>query len=260
MLAGRAALVTGSTSGIGLGIAKVLAANGAHVMLNGFGDAGEIEALRAGLEKEHGVRVAYSGANLMERSEVDDLVSLTKDQLGSVDILVNNAGIQHVAPVRSFPTDKWDALLALNLSSCFHSIQSALPHMEERGFGRIINVSSVHGKVASTGKSAYVAAKHGLIGLTKVVALEYAGTGITANSICPGWVLTPLVQAQVDARAAEHGLSTAEAEAALLGEKQPSKQFATPEQVGGLAAYLASDAAAQVTGTDIPIDGGWTAQ
>lgn len=258
MLKGRNAVVTGSTSGIGLGIARSLAAQGCGIMLNGFGDG--IEDLRAGMEKEFGVTVLYNGADL---SKADDCVALVEDaqkRLGSVDILVNNAGIQHVDPVQNFPAARWDAVIAINLSSAFHTIRAALPAMQAKNWGRLINVASVHGQVASINKSAYVAAKHGIVGLTKVVALENAETGITCNAICPGWVLTPLVQKQIDARAAAQGLSVADAGRDLLSEKQPSKRFTTPEQLGELAVFLCSDAAGNMTGTNLTMDGGWTAQ
>jgi 3-hydroxybutyrate dehydrogenase len=258
-LKGRTALITGSTSGIGLGIARTLAAEGANIMLNGFGDAAMIEKERVSIEKDFGVRAAYNGADLSK----DDQVSIIEDtvaKLGSIDILVNNAGIQHVAPVDEFPVEKWDLIQALMLKSPFLLIRAALPHMKRKNWGRIVNISSAHGKVASAGKSAYVAAKHGLVGLSKVVALETAATGITSNCICPGWVLTPLVQKQVDALAAKDNLSPEQAKLKLLSEKQPSKEFVTPEQIGALAVFLCSEAAAQIRGTEISIDGGWTAQ
>ncbi len=259
-LEGKVALVTGSTSGIGLGIATALADAGAHVMLNGFGEAAEIERTRAELAAQTGRTVGHSGADMSRPEEIAALVEETRGQLGSLDVLVNNAGIQHVCPVDEFPRERWEAILAINLTACFHTIRAALPGMRERGWGRIVNVASVHGLVASAGKSAYVAAKHGLVGLTKVVALESAGTGVTCNAICPGWVLTPLGQQQVDAYAEREGVSDAEARAGLLAEKQPSRTFATPEQIGALAAFLCSDAAEQVTGASVPVDGDWTAQ
>jgi len=258
MLKGRNALVTGSTSGIGLGIARCFAAQGCGIMLNGFGDG--IEELRAGLEKEFGVKVLYNAADLSKAEECVALVEDAQKRLGSLDILVNNAGIQHVDAVENFPAARWDAVIAINLSSAFHTIRTALPAMKAKGWGRLINVASVHGQVASAYKSAYVAAKHGIVGLTKVVALENAETGITCNAICPGWVLTPLVQKQIDARAEAHGLSGAEAGRDLLSEKQPSKRFTTPEQLGELAVFLCSDAASNMTGTNLTMDGGWTAQ
>jgi 3-hydroxybutyrate dehydrogenase len=260
MLKGKAAIVTGSTSGIGLGIARALAGAGASVMLNGFGDAQEIERLRAGLAREFGVTVGVSGADMSKPEQVRSMVEQAAATLGGVDVLVNNAGIQHTAPVEAFPDDKWDAILAINLSAAFHAVKAVLPRMRERNWGRIINVASAHGLVASVQKVAYVAAKHGLVGLTKVVALETATTGITCNAICPGWVLTPLVQKQIDARAAAEKVSPKEAADELLREKQPSLAFATPEQIGGLALFLCSDAAAQIRGAALPVDGGWLAQ
>jgi len=259
-LTGRSAIVTGSTSGIGLGIAQALAQRGANVMLNGFGDAGEIEALRKRLAAEHGVQVAYSGADISVPAAVRDMVAAAIGAFGALDILVNNAGIQHTAPVDEFPEAKWDAILAINLSSNFHAIKAALPGMRQRNWGRIVNVASTHGLVASTNKAAYVAAKHGVLGLTKAVALETATTGITCNAICPGWVLTPLVQKQIDDLAAREKLSGEQARARLLGEKQPSLQFATPEQIGALTVFLCSDGAAQIRGAALPVDGAWLAQ
>ena len=260
MLKGKTAIVTGSTSGIGLGIARALGAAGANLMLNGFGDAAQIETLRAGLAKEFGVRVAYSGADMSKPEQIRQMVKDASAQLGTVDILVNNAGIQHTAPVESFPPERWDAVLAINLSSAFHAIQAALPGMKAGNWGRIVNIASTHGLIASAEKSAYVAAKHGLLGLTKVVALEMAKTNVTCNAICPGWVLTPLVQKQIDDRAERNGIAVEQAKADLLGEKQPSGEFATPEQIGALCVFLCSDAAAQVRGAAVPVDGGWVAQ
>lgn len=260
MLKGLNAIVTGSTSGIGLGIANVLAGKGANLVITGFGDAEAIEKERAGLEAKYGVKVVYSGADMSKPDDVKAMVELCVSELGSVDILVNNAGIQHTDAVEDFPADKWNAVIAINLSGIFFAIQAALPHMKAKGFGRIINIGSVHGLIASKHKAAYVAAKHGVVGLSKVVALENAGTGITSNTICPGWVHTPLVQKQIEAMAADQGISVEAATEKLLIEKQPSKQFATPEQMGELAAFLSSEAAAQITGTAIPVDGGWTAQ
>ncbi|MGZ5036290.1 MAG: 3-hydroxybutyrate dehydrogenase [Usitatibacter sp.] len=254
------ALVTGSTSGIGLGIARSLAARGMDVVLNGFGNAGEIEALRMRLAAEHGTRVGYSGADMSKPDQVRAMIADAVRDFGAVDVLVNNAGIQHTAPVHEFPVDRWDAILAINLSAAFHAIAAALPGMLARKWGRIVNVASVHGLVASTQKAAYVAAKHGVIGLTKVVALETATTGVTCNAICPGWVLTPLVQKQIDDLAARERLAADAARAKLLGEKQPSMEFATPEQIGALAAFLCSADAAQVRGAALPVDGGWLAQ
>jgi 3-hydroxybutyrate dehydrogenase len=260
MLKGKTAIVTGSTSGIGLGIARALGAEGANLMLNGFGDAAQIESLRAGLAGEFGVKVAYSGADMSRPEQIRQMVKDASAQLGSVDILVNNAGIQHTAPVESFPPERWDAVLAINLSSAFHAIQAVLPGMKSSNWGRIVNIASTHGLIASVEKSAYVAAKHGLLGLTKVVALEMAKTNVTCNAICPGWVLTPLVQKQIEDRAERNGIAVERAKADLLGEKQPSGEFATPEQIGALCVFLCSDAAAQVRGAAVPVDGGWVAQ
>lgn len=256
----RVAVVTGSTSGIGLGIARALAIAGADVMLNGFGDEGQIEATRRELELEHRVKARYNPADLAKPDAVESLIDVTTRELGRVDILVNNAGIQFTAPVQSFPADRWDAVLAINLSAAFYSTRAVLPQMLERNWGRIVNVASVHGLVASTQKAAYVAAKHGLIGLTKVVALETAPTGVTCNAICPGWVLTPLVQRQIDDLAARGGLGLDAAQRQLLCEKQPSLEFATPEQIGALTVFLCSDSAAQIRGAAIPVDGAWLAQ
>ncbi|EJO31848.1 3-hydroxybutyrate dehydrogenase [Achromobacter marplatensis] len=260
MLKGKVALVTGSTSGIGLGIATAFAQQGADIVLNGFGDAAEIEKVRAGLADKHGVKVIYDGADLSKGDAVRGLVESAVRQLGRIDILVNNAGIQHTALIEDFPAEKWDAILALNLSAVFHGTAAALPYMKKQGFGRIINIASAHGLVASANKSAYVAAKHGVVGFTKVTALETAGQGITANSICPGWVRTPLVEKQITALAEKNGVDQETAARELLSEKQPSLQFVTPEQLGGTAVFLASDAAAQITGTSVSVDGGWTAR
>jgi 3-hydroxybutyrate dehydrogenase len=260
MLKGKTAIVTGSTSGIGLGIARALGGAGTHLMLNGFGEAAQIEALRAGLAKEFGVKVAYNGADMSKPDQIHAMVKAAVEELGSVDILVNNAGIQHTAPVESFPHDRWDAVIAINLSSAFHATQAALPGMKARNWGRIVNIASTHGLIASVEKSAYVAAKHGVLGLTKTVALEMARTGITCNAICPGWVLTPLVQKQIDARAEREGIAVEQAKRDLLAEKQPSGEFATPEQIGALCVFLCSEAAAQIRGAAMPVDGGWLAQ
>ncbi len=259
-LKGKVAVVTGSTSGIGLGIARSLAAEGANILLNGFGDAGEISDLRRAVAAKHGVRVDYSNADLSNAQAVAAMVEQATSELGRVDILVNNAGIQHTAPVHEFPPEKWNGIIAINLSAAFHAIRMALPQMLKRNWGRIINIASTHGLVASTHKAAYVAAKHGLVGLTKVVALETATTGVTCNAICPGWVLTPLVQKQIDELAARERLSPEAAATRLLGEKQPSQAFATPAQIGAIAVFLCSDAAAQIRGAALPVDGGWTAQ
>jgi 3-hydroxybutyrate dehydrogenase len=257
---GRVAVVTGSTSGIGLGIARALAGAGADIMLNGFGDPGEIERLRREIADTFKVRAAYSGADMSRPAEIEAMVRQAESELGSVDVLVNNAGIQHTALVQDFPVERWDAIIAINLSAAFHAARAALPGMLKRNWGRIVNIASAHGLVASVQKSAYVAAKHGLVGLTKVIALETATTGVTCNAICPGWVLTPLVQKQIDARAEKEGIPVDKAKLELLGEKQPSLEFVTPEQIGGLALFLCSDAAAQIRGQALGIDGGWTAQ
>ena len=259
-LLGKNAVVTGSTSGIGRAIATRYASEGANVMLNGFGNAAEIEELRSGLEKSHGVKARYHGADMSKPAEIREMVQAAEKAFGAVDILVNNAGIQHVAPIDQFPEDRWDAIIAINLSSNFHAIKAALPQMKKRNWGRIINIASAHGLVASVQKAAYVTAKHGVVGLTKVVALETATTGITCNAICPGWVLTPLVQKQIDDRAAREKITVAQAKLELLSEKQPSKEFATPEQIGALAVFLCSEGAAQIRGAALPVDGAWLAQ
>ena len=260
MLKGKTALVTGSTSGIGLGIACRLAAQGAHVVLNGFGDAEGPKAEVAAAGKAHGVRVGYHGADMSKPADIEAMMAYAAKEFGSVDILVNNAGIQHVANVEDFPVEKWDAIIAINLSSAFHAMRLAIPAMRKKNWGRIINIASAHGLVASAQKSAYVAAKHGIVGLTKASALELATTGVTVNAICPGWVLTPLVQKQVDARAAKDGVDNEEAKRRLLAEKQPSLQFTTPEELGELAVFLCSAAASNVKGQAWAVDGGWTAQ
>ena len=260
MLKGKTALVTGSTSGIGLGIARALAGAGADIVLNGFGDAGEIEKLRKGIADEFKVRAIYAAADMSKPDDIAAMVKKAQSELGRIDVLVNNAGIQHVAPIQDFPIDRWDAVIAINLSSSFHTIRAALPQMLKRNWGRIINIASAHGLVASVQKVAYIAAKHGLVGLTKVVALETATTGVTCNAICPGWVLTPLVQKQIDARAKAENISVDKAKLDLLSEKQPSHEFVTPEQLAGLALFLCSDAAAQMRGAALAMDGGWVAQ
>jgi 3-hydroxybutyrate dehydrogenase len=259
-LKGKVAIVTGSTSGIGLGIATALAAQGADVMLNGFGDRGAIERMRGQLQERHGIRAGYSPADMSKPPEIRELVAKARADLGPVDVLVNNAGIQHVAPVDEFPDDKWDAVIAINLSAAFHATKAALPDMRRRKWGRIINIASAHGLVASGAKAAYVAAKHGLVGLTKVTAIDAANHGITCNAICPGWVLTPLVQQQVEARAKTANISVDTAKEEMLREKQPMLQFSTPEQIGAMAAFLCGDNAATVTGAALSVDGGWTAQ
>ncbi|GIL06669.1 MAG: 3-hydroxybutyrate dehydrogenase [Burkholderiaceae bacterium] len=256
---GKTALITGSTSGIGLGIAEAFGAAGANLVINGFGDAAEIERLRDDLARRHGVNVIYDGADMSRPEQILAMVARAVDAFGAVDILVNNAGIQHVAPVDDFPVAKWDAIIAINLSSNFHAIRAALPAMKKRGWGRIINVASAHALVASPFKSAYVAAKHGVAGLTKTVALEVAESGITVNAICPGYVLTPLVQKQIPDTAKARGISEEEVVKNVLLAAQPTKKFVTVEQVAAFATFLASDAAASITGAVLPIEGGWTA-
>lgn len=260
MLEGKVALVTGSTSGIGLGIARALAEAGATVMLNGFGDKETIERTRARIAVECGVKVGYHGADLMHPDGAAALVVATETTFGRLDILVNNAGIQHVAPTAEFPDERWDAIIALNLSAVFRGMKAALPGMKARRFGRIINIASVHGLVGSPNKIAYVAAKHGVVGATKVAALEVANEGITVNAICPGWVLTPLVEQQIEARAEANGTSFDVEKVPLLAEKQPLTEFTTPANLGALTVFLASPAAATITGAALPVDGGWTAQ
>jgi len=259
-LKGKNAIVTGSTSGIGLAVAHVLAGQGCNIMLNGMGDKATIDAIVAELPKKYGVKTAYSAADMSKPADIRKMVSDTEAQLGSVDILVNNAGIQFTAPVEEFPDDKWDAIIAINLSASFHSIKAAVPGMRKRKFGRIINIASAHGLVASEHKAAYVSAKHGIVGLTKVVALETAEAGITCNAICPGWVNTPLVQKQIEAKAKEGNITVEQATANLLGEKQPNKKFVKPESIGNLIVFLCDEFGAEMTGEIISIDGGWTAQ
>jgi 3-hydroxybutyrate dehydrogenase len=258
----KVALVTGSTSGIGLGIAVNLARNGADIVLNGFGDSSAASAQVTAAAAAVGLspKVVYHDADMSKPDQIESLMKFAAHQCGGVDILVNNAGIQFVSPVESFPVDRWDAIIAINLSSAFHTTRLALPSMRQRNWGRIINVASAHGLVASANKSAYVAAKHGLVGLTKSIALETATTGITVNAICPGWVLTPLVQKQIDDRAAREGISVEQASKDLLGEKQPSLQFTTPEQLGELAVFLCTPGSDNVRGQAWAVDGGWTAQ
>lgn len=260
MIQGKNAIVTGSTSGIGLGMAKALCGAGVNVMLNGFGDADEIERTRSELAREHDVEVAYHGADMTKPDEIADLVATTRQKFGSVDILINNAGIQHVSPIEDFPVEKWDAIIAINLSSSFHTIRHVFAEMKERGWGRIINLASAHALVASPFKSAYVAAKHGIYGLTKTVALEGAQHGVTVNAICPGYVLTPLVEKQIPDTAKARGITEEEVKRDVLLAAQPTKQFVSVEQIGELAVFLCSDAAASITGAALPIDGGWTAQ
>jgi 3-hydroxybutyrate dehydrogenase len=260
MLSGKTALVTGSTSGIGLGIARSLAEQGANIVFNGFGDAQQIEQLYNDVASEFGVQTAYHNADMSKPAEIEAMMQFAQAKFGGVDILVNNAGIQHVANIEDFPPEKWDAIIAINLTSAFHTSRLALPGMKQKNWGRIINLASVHGLVGSAQKSAYVAAKHGLVGFTKVTALETAHTGVTCNAICPGWVLTPLVQKQVDDRAAREKLSNDAAKKALLAEKQPSGEFVTPEELGALAVFFCSPAGNQVRGVAWNMDGGWTAQ
>ncbi len=259
MLKGKTALVTGSTSGIGLGIARALANEGANIVLNGFGSEDAIAKISGELQAL-GVRTLYHSADMSKPAEIAQMIDAAQAEFGVIDVLVNNAGIQHVAPVESFPADRWDAIIAINLTSAFHTTRLSLPKMKRANWGRIINIASVHGLVASAEKSAYVAAKHGIVGLTKSVALETARTGITCNAICPGWVLTPLVQKQIDARVERENLEQSAAQEALLAEKQPSLQFVTTEQLGALAVFLCSPAADQVRGAAWNIDGGWYAQ
>lgn len=260
MLHGRIALVTGSTRGIGLGIATELARQGCQIGLNGFGDPEEIERLAQHLSRAHGVKTAYYAADLSTPVAIRGMIQAVEADLGALDILVNNAGIQHVALVEEFPEGQWEAVLAVNLSAAFHTIKAALPGMKRRGWGRIINIASVHGLVGSAGKAAYVAAKHGLVGLTKVVALETANAGITCNALCPGWVLTPLVERQIDDLARQQGTSREEAKLALLREKQPMLEFSTPQNIGAWTAFLCSEAAKTTTGAAFPVDGGWIAR
>lgn len=260
MLAKKTAVVTGSTSGIGLACARALAAQGANVVINGLGDQDAIEATRAAIEKDYDVACVYSAANMLKADQIANMIENAENEFGSVDILINNAGIQHVAPVDEFPIDKWDAIIAINLSSAFHAMRAALPGMKKRGWGRVINTASAHALVASPYKSAYVAAKHGIAGLTKSAALEVAAQGITVNSICPGYVWTPLVEAQIPDTMKARNLTEEEVKRDVLLKAQPTKEFVTVDQVAALAVYLCSDAASAITGTMLPIDGGWTAQ
>jgi 3-hydroxybutyrate dehydrogenase len=259
MTAGKTAIVTGSTSGIGLGMAEALCKAGANVMLNGFGDASEIEALRSRLSRENNVGVSFNGADMTKPDEIGELFAAAEKQFGQVDIIVNNAGIQHVAPVEDFPAEKWDAIIAINLSSAFHLTKHAVPGMKKRGWGRVINLASAHALVASPFKSAYVAAKHGIAGFTKTIALEVAQSGITVNAICPGYVRTPLVDKQIPDQAKTRGISEDEVIQVLLAG-QPTRRFVTVEEVGAFAVFLCSDGAASITGAILSIDGGWTAQ
>jgi len=260
MFIGKTALVTGSTSGIGLGIAQTLAAQGASVILNGFGDPTEIEHLRAGMAERHGVQVRFDGADMGKPEAIEAMMGKALAEFGCIDLLINNAGIQHVAPVEDFPVDKWYAILAINLSAGFHTVRLALPAMKRRGFGRIVNIASAHALVASPYKSAYVTAKHGVAGFTKAVALETAEAGITVNAVCPGYVLTPLVENQIPDTARARGITKEEVIRNVLLAAQPTKKFVTVEQVAALTAFLCSADAASITGAVLPIEGGWTAQ
>ena len=259
-LKGKVGIITGSTSGIGLGIARALAQAGSHIVLNGFGDVTVIDRERAEIAEEFGVQTIFNSADLAKPAEIIGMIETVASEFGQVDILVNNAGIQHTAPIEKFPVDRWDAVIAINLSAYFHTMRAVIPKMRARNWGRIINIASTHGLVASVEKSAYVAAKHGVVGLTKVAALETAQTNITCNAICPGWVLTPLVEKQIRERASREKISVDQAKTELLSEKQPSHDFATPEQIGELTVFLCSEAAAQIRGVALPVDGGWTAQ
>ncbi|MES2189817.1 MAG: 3-hydroxybutyrate dehydrogenase [Pseudomonadota bacterium] len=260
MLKGKTALVTGSTSGIGLGIAKALAAQGANIVMNGFGDVEAPKAEIAAAGAAAGIKIAYHGADMSKPAQIEEMMAYAAKEFGRVDILVNNAGIQHVANVEDFPVEKWDAIIAINLSSAFHTTRLAIPAMKAANWGRIINVASAHGLVASAQKSAYVTSKHGIVGFTKSVALETAKTGVTSNAICPGWVLTPLVQKQIDDRAAREGITVEQANNELLGEKEPSLQFTTPDELGALAVFFCSPAGNNVRGVAWNMDGGWVAQ
>ena len=255
----KVALITGSTSGIGLGIVRALAAAGAAVVLNGFGKPEEIETTQQAIDADFGVPVAYSGADMSKSDSIAEMIGMTLDRFGRLDVLVNNAGIQHVAPLQEFPVTKWDAILAINLSSAFHTTRLTLPSMLANKWGRILNIASAHGLVGSAFKSAYVAAKHGMLGLTKVTALETAEQGITCNAICPGYVYTQLVEAQIDSQAKAHGISRGQVIREVLLAQQPSKRFATTDELGAIAVFLASEAASSITGAAIPVDGGWTA-
>src|SRR3954447_8835388 len=259
-LKGKSVVVTGSTSGIGLAIARAFAREGCNLTLNGFGEAAAIEKERAGIEKEFGVKAIYSGADMTKPTEIAAMIASTEKTFGACDVLVNNAGIQFVAKVEDFPIEKWDAVISTNLSAAFHTCRAALRGMKRRRFGRIINIASAHGLVASAEKVAYVAAKHGIVGLTKVVAVEAANDGVTCNAICPGWVLTPLVQQQIEARAKAAGKTVEQAKDELVAEKQPMLKYSTPESIGALAVFLSTDAAETITGSAYSIDGGWTAQ
>ena len=260
MLKGHNAIVTGSTSGIGLGIAQALAREGCDVLLNGFGDAAAIETLRAGMAKEFGVKVVYSGADMSKPADIRAMVTQAVSDLGGVDILVNNAGIQHVAPVTEFPEDKWDQIIAINMTSVFHACKAAVPHMRKKGWGRVVNIASAHGLAASPFKSAYVTAKHGVVGFTKVLGLETAKENITCNAICPGYVRTPLVEKQVDDQAKVHGIPRERVITDVILAPQPTGRFVEIDEVAGMAVFLCSDAAKSITGTTLSMDGGWTAR
>lgn len=259
MLSGKSAIVTGSTSGIGLGIARGLAASGANIMLNGFGDAAEIEAIRADLAGEHNIKVLYSAADMTKPQDIADMVGQAENEFGSVDIMVNNAGIQYVAPIEEFPIEKWDAILAINLSSAFHTTRLALPVMKKQAWGRIVNIASAHALVASPFKSAYVSAKHGIAGLTKTAALEVAEHGITVNAVCPGYVMTPLVEKQIPEQAKARGITEQQVITDVLLAAQPTKRFVTVEELAGVVTFLCTDHAKSITGITLPVDGGWTA-
>lgn len=259
MLKGKSAIVTGSTSGIGLGIAETLAAQGVNILFNGFGDKAAIDAVVADTAKKFGVKTAYSAADMSKAADIRALVKQAEDTFGAVDILINNAGIQFTSTIEEFPEEKWDAIIAINLTSAFHAMKAAIPGMKKRNWGRIINIASAHGLVGSPNKSAYVAAKHGIVGLTKVAALEMGDAMITVNAICPGWVMTPLVQKQIDDRAAKEGKPAKDVGLEMLAEKQSNGRFSTPEQMGALAVFLCSDEAINITGTTHSMDGGWTA-
>lgn len=259
-LAGKSAVVTGSTSGIGLGVAKALAAHGCNLTLNGFGDAQEITKLQKDIASEFNVKVRYSPADMTKPQQIREMVSETQKEFGSLDILVNNAGIQHISSIEQFPEEAWDRVMAINLDAVYHATKAVIPGMKSNGYGRIINIASVHGHVASVNKSAYIATKHAVIGFTKATALELAGTGVTSTAVCPGWVLTPLVQKQIDLRAEQNKQTNAEARISLLSEKQPSKEFVTPEDLGNTIVFLSSPFAGQLTGTSVVLDGGWISQ
>ncbi|MGI4851709.1 MAG: 3-hydroxybutyrate dehydrogenase [Janthinobacterium lividum] len=260
MLKDKIAFVTGSTSGIGLGIARTLASQGCHIMLNGFGDPADIEQIQKTIESDFNIKCDYSAADMSKANDIQAMIAQTESKFGGLDILVNNAGIQFTSPIEKFPAEKWQSILAINLSASFYSMQAAVPIFQKRGWGRIINIASAHGLVASVEKSAYVAAKHGLVGLTKVVALENAPANITCNAICPGWVYTPLVEKQIKDRAAQEGIDIAKATKELLEEKQPSLRFVQPEHLGEMVLFLCSEAGSSITGTALSMDGGWTAQ